>query len=1337
MRVFRYHCELDNKLFRDNFYRMKSSAIRWSFLILMLSLWKPVSLCSQDLPSPLLSASLKGTIINAISGDPIIGAKITINDQSTWSFFGGFYSLTIDTIGSFPVTYSKAGFDTYTTPPITFLQGEIVTVDQALWETPNPPGLALANLDTAAQVVNVTWELPSGDYEILYDDGTQEGFVVWALQGNMHAVRFTPIGAPVTIEGGSIHIGTAANYPAGSNPLVPFQVAVYDATGSLGMPGNLIAGPFDVIPTDFGWNEFTFPTPISAPAGDFYLAMVQGGNAPNAAGLADDKTVGLFRSVSRFVTGGAPWMPADGNFMMRAVCHGAGGPLDLDDPSESLIQYQVWRLRQGEEQNPSIWVDLGTTTDLSALDTNWFNLSCGPYRWGIKAEYSSSRWSPARFTNIIGKCWTVDITVDVDLSCDEANKAGAFICLKNLVYPDTIYSFTVDTSGSHLFSNVWRGSYDLMVTKFGYQSDTNTLSLTQDTIFSVYLLQEKPPPTNLQVDSKTLVAQWEVPTYMQSIFMEDWLSGSFQTHGWTLDGGYNWIISSVIGNPAPSAMFSWSPQAANYEQTLTSKLIPGEHSPILSCKYDIYLDNFSTTTENQMAVEVWDGSAWNLLQEFSNAGGNIPWTTQQVDLSDYSDIDFQIRFRAYGEDSYDINGWNVDNIEVIASETTAGLVNCILGYNFYLENVLSGFTTDTKYIIPGEQVQYGQSYTACALAIYGSGYSVKSCTQFTSEYLYPPRELSAIPIENAVYLQWLKPQIPGSTTPVGLQGYRIYRNGTLLKILNYPDSLSYYDFNLEPGTYQYEVAARYELTSYGFPGQYDESMTAGPVTVQLNYGRSLPFFEPWDQASFSYNDWQFEPVQGNWEVDVNSGLPPPTARFSWSPLHTNYSYSLESPVLDATPFECARIWLDFDLMLEDRNGTGLEKLCVEIYYNNSWHKMTEYLNTGSFDWDLKHIDISPVATNSFRVRFLAEGVNSEDILAWSVDNISVYPVCYPAQNLLGEAIGFDVWLTWSPPQCEGTGGHLDEGFEGPTFPPPGWDRIITNSASTWSHMTATSSLGVHSGDYSAGLIWDYSHQDEWLMARNINVTGNLSFWSNAYQGSIHGDHYYVKVSPDGGSTWDILFDLSTLPIYPSFNGYNQWETPYEIDMSPYLGQTVDIAWQAVDGNGQGLWYSWAIDDCLIGTDAFNLTSYDIYRRTGGAGDFTQINLAPNYDTTYLDVALSPQEYQYFVMALSPGCAQPVPSDTISVDVITSREQIYKMQDIKVYPNPATDIVNIISTNTFHKIEVINVMGIEVDSWHYVDALAAEIDISNLETGAYLVNIYTSEGSFAVRIVITH
>ena len=1316
---------------------MKPGSIGLLSILFLFLLAKPFDLSARGATPASAPAILSGTITNAVSGAPVIGARVSVDNKIVWSVAGGYYSMQIELLGTYPVQSLKPGFDTYTSSPVLFQSGVSVTLNISMWENLNPPSMVTSALDTAAQTVNVNWSLPKGDYELLYDDGIQEGFTVWAFQGNMNAVRFTPVASPVTVNGGAIHLAELTNYPAGSNPLVPFQVAVYDATGNLGMPGNQIAGPFDVIPAKFGWNEFTFPTSVALPGGDYYLVMIQGGNAPNAAGIAIDNTATQLRSVARFFTGGAPWVPAAGNFMMRSRLNGPGGPVDADTLSESLIQYQVWRLRQGEEQNPLAWIDLGTVTDLFYADQSWITLPCGPYRWTIKAHYSGNRLSPAKFSNILGKCWTVAVTVDVELSCESASKEGAFIQLKNLVYPDTAYTFTVDTSGHHTFPRVWKGSYELSVKKFGYVDYANTVSLVCDSTLPAFLFQKKPPPTNLQVDAKSLVAQWQVPTYTQPLFTEMWNSGSFQAQGWTVQGGSNWIVSSVTGNPAPSAMFSWSPQVLNYEQTLTSKTLSGLHSPLLTCSYDILLDNFGTTSVNQMAVEIWDGSSWTMIKNYSNAAGSFPWITDQLDVSAYSDMDFKIRFRAYGDDSYDINGWNIDNISFIASETNAGLVNCILGYNFYVDNILSGFTPDIKYIIPGNQVQYGQSYDACVLAVYGSGYSTRACTQFTSEFLYPPRNLTATPVENTVFLEWLKPKIPNSSVPPGIIGYNIYRNSALLFTINDPDKLSYYDFNLEPGTYNYEVSARYDLTAYGFPGLFDESMRAGPVTLALNYGRELPFFETWDHASFAYNDWRFEPGQGNWIIDVTEGAPSPSARFNWEPIRINYSFSMESPVLDATPFECARIWLDFDLKVEDRFGTGLEKLSVEIFYNNIWHKMTEYLNGGSIDWQSKQIDISAVIGQSFRIRFRAEGGNSSDILGWFVDNIHIYPVCYPAQNLEGEVLGINVLLVWSPPNCEGTGGHLDEGFEGVVFPPPGWDRVILNTAETWEHTSSTSPLGAHSGNYSAGVHWDYTHQDEWLIARDILVTGNLIFWSHAFQGSIYNDHYYVKISPDEGTTWDVVLDMSALPPYPGFNGYNLWETPYEIDMTLFLGQTVDIAWQAVDGDGQGLWYSWAIDDCSIGTDAILLPTYDIFRRTGTMGDFTRINPVPHSDTSYLDEELIPMEYQYFVIAASPSCLQTESSDTITVDVITTIDKSGVPGELRIYPNPVSNQLCIESQTPILSVMLINSQGKTVFQQEISPHTRCEIETAWLENGLYLLRLYTQHEATSSKVIILH
>ncbi len=160
-----------------------------------------------------------------------------------------------------------------------------------------------------------------------------------------------------------------------------------------------------------------------------------------------------------------------------------------------------------------------------------------------------------------------------------------------------------------------------------------------------------------------------------------------------------------------------------------------------------------------------------------------------------------------------------------------------------------------------------------------------------------------------------------------------------------------------------------------------------------------------------------------------------------------------------------------------------------------------------------------------------------------------------------------------------------EGFEGP-WPPLGWTVIQTCTDSThyipawWTQ----SDYDQHTGSYSARLWWSWEHQDEWLITHSIILTGSASclyyasFWTYGWEGSVHGDHYYVKVSTDNGTTWDVLLDLSNL----TGNGWNTWDYPYVMDLSSYAGDTIKLAWHGVDGpTNDGLWYIWLVDDVEV------------------------------------------------------------------------------------------------------------------------------------------------------------
>ncbi|TVR42350.1 MAG: T9SS C-terminal target domain-containing protein, partial [Bacteroidia bacterium] len=174
-------------------------------------------------------------------------------------------------------------------------------------------------------------------------------------------------------------------------------------------------------------------------------------------------------------------------------------------------------------------------------------------------------------------------------------------------------------------------------------------------------------------------------------------------------------------------------------------------------------------------------------------------------------------------------------------------------------------------------------------------------------------------------------------------------------------------------------------------------------------------------------------------------------------------------------------------------------------------------------------------------------------------------------------------LTWNNP-TQGWAETFDSGQL-----PDGWTQIITNSGTnaglptTW-HVTGTvpfysSSIEPRTGDYQVFMMWDFQHQDEWLITPEFTApAGDLTFWYHGVTGSTFGDNYYVKISTDGGNSWTVLWNASDLP--PSQNYY---QSPVSIDLTHYAGQDVHIAWHNVDGPSNfGMWYMWAIDDIAVG-----------------------------------------------------------------------------------------------------------------------------------------------------------
>ena len=184
----------------------------------------------------------------------------------------------------------------------------------------------------------------------------------------------------------------------------------------------------------------------------------------------------------------------------------------------------------------------------------------------------------------------------------------------------------------------------------------------------------------------------------------------------------------------------------------------------------------------------------------------------------------------------------------------------------------------------------------------------------------------------------------------------------------------------------------------------------------------------------------------------------------------------------------------------------------------------------------------------------------------------------------------EIALNWQPPDPNAA--DVTQSFEGTAFPPAGWTRVVTDSNPagpngvfpTWCRfgtvVDVSATVAPVDGLWQCGLWWDYNHQDEWLITPQFNCPqgANLIFNTHVFRGSTNGDHYYVKVTINDGADWTVVWDASTL-----YGGWNDYQTPVQIDLSTFAGQQVKIAWHADDyEDNQGMWHNWFIDNVVVG-----------------------------------------------------------------------------------------------------------------------------------------------------------
>ncbi|MGI6341657.1 MAG: choice-of-anchor J domain-containing protein [Bacteroidales bacterium] len=149
-------------------------------------------------------------------------------------------------------------------------------------------------------------------------------------------------------------------------------------------------------------------------------------------------------------------------------------------------------------------------------------------------------------------------------------------------------------------------------------------------------------------------------------FHDDFATGLFETKNWVADS--NWFIDGNSGNPEPSARFSWTPEHPEYALSLTSPNLNSKTTSLtphnIKLDFDVKFEDRNQTTAEKLNVEVYNGSSWISVAEFTS-NGSFDWVTETVDITPHAKKRvFKIRFNANGALSSDIVYWAVDNVKV-------------------------------------------------------------------------------------------------------------------------------------------------------------------------------------------------------------------------------------------------------------------------------------------------------------------------------------------------------------------------------------------------------------------------------------------------------------------------------------------------------------------------------------------------------------------------------------------------------------------------------------------------------------------------------------------------
>lgn len=614
--------------------------------------------------------------------------------------------------------------------------------------------------------VKVDWTAPVDRFEMSRDNGDPSENTLGFSGGHENNIVGSIYRQPMNIQ--KVRWYQGFSYEAIDN----LTIYIIDLDENGEPTGELLYTATNVPSAMDQWNEFVFPRPVSAPRG-FLVGLSGEGYVALAFDNSLEVVGGHTQLASNFYNSPEIYRYLDdsertGALMLRAV-----GDNYEENPSDLNVDYTLYRLTAGQEENAESWTTVADKVKgRTYTDATFADAGRGSYRYAVKVNYlAEGASSEAKLSEPVAKDQTTTVTVNVTTNSAAEDAEGATVRLT----ADDEQSFKATViDGKAVLDEVWKGVYTLSVEQRGFIAKSQTVDLSTNSSYSfdVALAQNLVTVTNIDVVDTDVLTTKQLRWDLFADFTEDFDGDDFRNfeinapgaRGWSyIDGdavttyGFSQTQFPGMRERMAAVVMNWTatepPLGVNTAHSGDRSLAffaaypsvgeggivirPSDDwliSPELNFHKDFKMKFFARTYEAQEGrletIRVGYSTTGKAASDFT-FDNELIGVPEDENFTEFTyDIPKEARYVALNSQSNDVFMLLVDDITFTSgithssTEPSAGKVN---GYKVWLDDKEIGTTTETSYTFTG--LAEGQ-HTAAVSKLYPSGESEKLTVDF-------------------------------------------------------------------------------------------------------------------------------------------------------------------------------------------------------------------------------------------------------------------------------------------------------------------------------------------------------------------------------------------------------------------------------------------------------------------------------------------------------------------------------------------------------------------------------------------------------------------------------